>query len=322
MGTFEKVIVIGASAGGVESLCQVVGGLSPTFAGVILVGLHLPRSHQSSLPAILSSSGPVPARHARDGETLEVGTIYVAPPDCDLMLETGSVAVKKCAGGRPFCPLIDALFQSAAPPLRQSLRRCGPFRVAGRWCSGTAQHQRSGGIAVVQDPADALFDSMPANASRHVQVDYSLPAALIGPLLSRLSHASTPAAFGQGASLGKPFVQVSVNDAIEDSTAQDRQLEDLTGIACAECRGALFRVHVAESRASSADQSSSAQMADEQTEGSSTQSLVQSLEERVMLYQHLTRHLEEQGTPGRAHFFRRQALELEERSNQLRRTRS
>jgi two-component system chemotaxis response regulator CheB len=322
MGTFEKVIVIGASAGGVESLCQVVGGLSPTFAGVILVGLHLPRSHQSSLPAILSSSGPVPARHARDGETLEVGTIYVAPPDCDLMLETGSVAVKKCAGGRPFCPLIDALFQSAAHHYGSRSVGVVLSGLLDDGVPGLLSIKRSGGIAVVQDPADALFDSMPANASRHVQVDYSLPAALIGPLLSRLSHASTPAAFGQGASLGKPFVQVSVNDAVEDSTAQDRQLEDLAAIACAECRGALFRVHVAESRASSADQSSSAQMADEQTEGSSTQSLVQSLEERVMLYQHLTRHLEEQGTPGRAHFFRRQALELEERSNQLRRTRS
>src|SRR5438309_11204841 len=77
----HDIITVGASAGGVEALAELVRGLPGDLPASLFVALHVPSHGSSVLPQILSRRGPLPAHHAGDGEEIQPGRIYVAPPD-------------------------------------------------------------------------------------------------------------------------------------------------------------------------------------------------------------------------------------------------
>jgi len=180
------VIVIGASAGGVGSLQRVVERLPAALPASIFITLHLPENVRSVLPRILHRAGNLPAAHAENGEPIEPGRIYIAPPGFHLTLEQRAVRVTRGASEHGHRPAIDPLFRSAAVTF-------GP-RVIGVVLSGQlndgtvglTEIKRAGGVAVVQDPDDTPFQSMPRSAIAHVNVDYILPAAEIGRMLEHL----------------------------------------------------------------------------------------------------------------------------------------
>src|SRR5262245_47103745 len=110
----RDIIVIGASAGGVEALTHLVGSLPPGLPAALFVVLHIPAGAPSLLPEILRRHGPLPAEHARDGEAVAPGRIYVAPPDFHLLLRPGHVHVVRGPRENHSRPAIDPLFRSAA----------------------------------------------------------------------------------------------------------------------------------------------------------------------------------------------------------------
>src|SRR5215216_2800590 len=114
MDRSHQAIVIGASAGGVESLSEVVSRLPADLPAPVFVVLHIPPYVASSLPQILSRAGKLPAMHPKDGTKIKAGCIYVAPPDHHLLIEEGHLAVKKGPKENRFRPSIDALFRSVA----------------------------------------------------------------------------------------------------------------------------------------------------------------------------------------------------------------
>jgi two-component system chemotaxis response regulator CheB len=81
----NRRVVIGASAGGVEALKELVSRLPADFTGSLFVVLHI-GANRSNLPGILSSAGFLPAVHPTDSEQIKPGTIYVAPPDQHMLL--------------------------------------------------------------------------------------------------------------------------------------------------------------------------------------------------------------------------------------------
>src|SRR5262249_18821179 len=153
--------VIGASSGGIESLLAVVAGLPRDLPVTLFVVVHVPPDAESSLPQILSHARPLPATHAKDHEQIRHGHIYVAPPDFHLLLRNGYIRIVRGPKETRHRPAIDPLFRPAA-------RIYGP-RVVGVVLSGMLDAgaagllaiKQRGGIAVVQDPADALFADMP-----------------------------------------------------------------------------------------------------------------------------------------------------------------
>ena len=179
-------IVIGASTGGVEALAALVGKLPANLQAAVFVVVHIPPQATSVLPAILERAGTLPAAHAIDGEPMKTGRIYVAPPDFHLLVERGYVWVMRGPKENRNRPAVDPLFRSAA-------RAYGP-RVVGVILTGALNDgtagllaiKRRGGIAVVQDPTDAFFPSMPESALEYVDADHCLPLAEIGPVLARL----------------------------------------------------------------------------------------------------------------------------------------
>jgi two-component system chemotaxis response regulator CheB len=184
--TTRDIVVVGASAGGVEALSELVRGLPPGFPAAVFVVCHIPPAARSMLPDILSRQGRLLARHAQDGEPAYPGHIYVAPPDRHLILEADQVRVTCGPPEHLFRPAIDPLFCSAA-------HVHGP-RVIGVLLSGVLLDGVAGllavragdGVTVVQDPDDAMQPSLPLCARDRVGPDHVVPSRLLAPLLVRL----------------------------------------------------------------------------------------------------------------------------------------
>jgi two-component system chemotaxis response regulator CheB len=184
----HDIITVGASAGGVEALAELVGDLPGDLPASLFVALHVPSHGSSVLPQILSRRGSLPARHAEDGEAIEPGRIYVAPPDNHMLIHEGKVRLSRGPRENGVRPAIDPLFRTAS-------RWFGP-RVVGVVLSGTLDDGTAGlmairdrgGVTVVQDPDDALFPGMPRNALDVVHVDHVLPVSRLADLLSRLAR--------------------------------------------------------------------------------------------------------------------------------------
>src|SRR5689334_22017657 len=109
-----QCIVIGASAGGLEPLKDVVSQFPENFAVPVFVAMHVLANQHSFLPEILSKTGPLPASHPRDHTKVQSGNIYIAPPDHHLLVDDGFLAVKRGPKENGFRPSVDALFRSAA----------------------------------------------------------------------------------------------------------------------------------------------------------------------------------------------------------------
>ncbi len=168
-------IVIGASAGGVDALTQVLPALPTTLRLSVMVVLHLPRERPSILAALIGARCAVPVREAEDKEPVAVGTIYVAPPDYHLLVDDGpSLALSFDEPVNYSRPSIDALFESAADVYGE--------RLAGVILTGANQDgargldavRRAGGLTVVQDPATAFVDAMPRAALDAGPADFVL----------------------------------------------------------------------------------------------------------------------------------------------------
>jgi two-component system chemotaxis response regulator CheB len=189
-GRAQQVVVIGASAGGIEALRTLVAGLPGDFPAPICIVQHTSPQSPGVLGAILARAGPLTAPDAVNGERPQPGRIYVAPPDFHLVVEPGRLRLTKGPRENRFRPGIDPLFRSAAQvygPAAIGVILTGNLDdgAAGLWAV-----KHLGGIAIVQDPSDALFPAMPQNALDHVKADHVVPLSAIPSLLVELTTVS------------------------------------------------------------------------------------------------------------------------------------
>jgi two-component system, chemotaxis family, protein-glutamate methylesterase/glutaminase len=182
------VVVIGASAGGVEALLKLVGGLTDELAAAVVVVLHLPATGRSVLPDILRRSGRLPVVAAGHDQALVANCIAVAPPDHHVLVVDGRLVLDRGPRENGCRPAADPLFRSAARARDSGVIGVVLSGSLDDGVSGLRAIKEAGGIAVVQDPKDALTPSMPATALAHVPVDHVVPADAIAPLLLRLSR--------------------------------------------------------------------------------------------------------------------------------------
>jgi two-component system chemotaxis response regulator CheB len=170
-----RIVVIGASAGGVTALSTLVGGLPPDLDAAVFIVMHIAPETPSRLQDILGRCTTLPVSAAIDSEPIRAGRIVVASADRHLMLDQDRVRVTRGPKESRSRPAIDVLFRSAAAA--HGPRVIGVV-LTGALDDGTAglwAIKDRGGIALVQDPKDAEHPSMPESAIRHVHVDRVLP---------------------------------------------------------------------------------------------------------------------------------------------------
>jgi len=235
------VIVVGASAGGVGALVALVRQLSADLPAAVLIVLHVSPTGLSVLPDILSRSTTLHVAHAVDGEPIRAGRVYVAPPDHHVLVDDGAVLVTRGPRENGHRPAIDPLFRTAAASY-------GP-RVIGIVLSGALDDgaaglktiRESGGIGLVQDPADAATPGMPMNAIRVADPEFVVPVAEMGSVLRRLIDDATPttpngSAAERGAVTSPPGSQAGPFGAPGEEVVGERVSE----FTCPDCGGTLW----------------------------------------------------------------------------------
>lgn len=182
----RDIIVIGASAGGVEALIRLCGDFPADMAASVFVVQHLSPSARSFLAQVLARSSRLRVTAAVDGDTIEPGHIYVAVPDRHLLLRTGRILIRRGPQENRSRPSIDALFRSAAVAYGSRVIGVVLTGLLDDGTEGLLCIKQAGGTSVVQDPNDAAWPSMPQHALAEDHVDHCLPLAGMGDLLARL----------------------------------------------------------------------------------------------------------------------------------------
>lgn len=244
------VVVIGASAGGVEAVARLVRDLPADFPGAVFVTLHFPAYSTSVMPRILERAGKLKAKHPDDGERIAAGHIYVAPPDKHLIIHRKRIRAVRGPRESGNRPAIDPMFRSAAV-FHQGM--VVGVVLTGNLDDGTAglvAIKRRGGTAIVQDPADALFPSMPTSALDHVDADWVLPLDQIGPKINEVVEqlAAAPVAVGTGADAEEAMTvdereteYDEINLSVIEEVAQHPGRPSQFG--CPDCGGVLWEIH-------------------------------------------------------------------------------
>jgi two-component system chemotaxis response regulator CheB len=177
------VVAIGASAGGVSAIAELVGALPADFGAAVLVVLHVNPTGTSVLPQILGRAGPLPAAHATQGERLQAGVIRVAPPDHHLLTEGCRIRLHRGPRINGHRPAVDTLFGSVA---RSHGKSAVGIVLSGTMDDGTiglGEIKLAGGITFAQDPQEAEFSAMPSAAVEAGVVDHRLPVKEIASML-------------------------------------------------------------------------------------------------------------------------------------------
>src|SRR5262249_3049869 len=150
--------------------------------------MHLSPLSPSVLPSILKTPRGLKITAAMDGQPIQAGHVYVAQPDLHLLVEPGYVRLSRGPRENRHRPAIDPLFRTAA---RAYGRRVLAIVLTGMLDDGALGiHivKSEGGIAIVQDPEEAMFASMPASALKASNVDYVLKAREIAPKILELAR--------------------------------------------------------------------------------------------------------------------------------------
>ena len=234
----RDIVAIGASAGGVAVLLDLAEALPPQFPASLLVVQHI-GAHPSALPELMRAAGRNLAVHPRNGEALEHGRIYIAPPDQHMLLVGNHIRLTRDAKENHARPAIDPLFRSVA--INHGPRAIGVV-LSGRLDDGTAGLQAikaCGGTVVVQDPADAEEAGMPSSAMENVSVDH---------VVQRGTLAATLVALVREPAASAPDVPRKLACEYHLSLGEGNAMEHLDSIGkpskivCPDCNGVLWEI--------------------------------------------------------------------------------
>lgn len=237
----RDLIVVGASAGGVEALQAVLEGLPDDLRAAVMVVLHMPPAGGRALSRILARPSRLPVVIAAEGKPIQPGCVYVCVGGMHLLVGSGHMHVRTGPRENGHRPAVDPLFRSAA--VYYGPRVIGVV-LSGGMSDGTAglrAIRRQGGIAVVQAPEDALFDSMPASALEGTGADYVSPAGEMGPLLERLVSETIDLALS-----AVPDGETPLLREVRILEGDDESLREHVGIPspwpCPDCNGVLWEI--------------------------------------------------------------------------------
>jgi two-component system, chemotaxis family, protein-glutamate methylesterase/glutaminase len=235
-----ELVVIGASAGGLDGLLTIVTQLPPSLAATVVIVMHTNSAGTSYLPEILGRVSRLPVTLAVDRQKLAGGHILIAPPDFHVLINRRSLSLTRGPRENGFRPAIDPLFRTAS--------RAYQSRVMGVILSGALDDgtygmkviKEHGGVTVVQDPEEAQIPSMPLSVLSSVKVDHVLSASAIA---SAIVESVT------GERRNKVVAMKHRKEPEPQDRATTTQVEEMvetfgppSGMTCPDCGGALWEV--------------------------------------------------------------------------------
>ena len=310
--TGRDIVVVGASAGGVEATQQLASHLPADLGASVFVALHVPPAGKSVLPHIIERSGSLPATHAVDGEPIEHTRVYVAPPDHHLELVPGFVRLTRTPPQNGHRPAIDRLFTSAADAYGSRVTAVILSGALDDGSVGLSDVDNAGGAALVQDPAEALYPDMPLSASLYVP---SAQVMSIPELAARIVELTQE----------PPPLRAPVAPSVDRSWAELAGEEhDPAGIfTCPECNGPLLedeRDGVLKFRCRVGHVYSAESLAAAQGQGveEALWTALRALEERIELAGRLSRRFAMRGRHVTAARYERRARDARQQAETLR----
>ncbi len=318
----QRIIVIGASAGGFEAFKKIIRALPADFQTPIFIVWHMAPDIRGILPQVLNKENSIPAANAYDNEEIKPNRIYIAPPDYHLLIERGKVRITHGPKENRFRPAVDPLFRSAAYEYGSSVIGVILSGALDDGSAGLWAVKHYGGIAIVQNPMDAEVPSMPENAMRQVNVDYCVGVSELPALLVRLSN--------EKISQTHTVMNDEQTKKEIEIAAQHRAMKrgilnfkELTPFTCPECHGVLsrlqndkivrYRCHTG--HAYSADTLLLA-LTEKIEDG--LYNAIRGMDESVMLLNYLGDHYSEANEPGLAGVYFKKAKEADDRSQLVR----
>jgi two-component system chemotaxis response regulator CheB len=235
----RDIIVIGGSSGATTPLRTLLGGLPTDLPAAVFIVLHIPARSIGVLTSVAAAAGHLPVQSAADGLPIRPGHVYLGVPDHHLLLIDGRIRLGRGPRENMARPAIDPLFRSAAAAY-------GP-RVIGVVLSGFLNDgaagldaiKRCGGVALVQDPTEAIADEMPRSALSAATVDLAVPSARLGDVLSDLVREPAGARVPV-----PPEIRLEVDIAAGERVDSEvlRRLAEPVALTCPHCQGVLSRV--------------------------------------------------------------------------------
>lgn len=242
------IVVVAASAGGLQPLRALLSGLPADLPAAVLAVLHVPATGGHALPRILDRSGPLHAATAVDGEPIRPGWVYVAPPDRHLLVVKDAVRLSRGPRQNGVRPAADPLFRSAAlyaGPQTTAVVLSGTLDDA---ALGSATVERRGGRVLVQDPDEADYASMPRSAIAATKHATVLPVAGLSRLITDLAigesqdrgnEGKRAMAVGRDARLDAEL-ETELAGLLAGDPETDAHIRAYTGLTCPECGGPLY----------------------------------------------------------------------------------
>ena len=242
----RDIVVVGASAGGIEALSEIVANLPPQFPGSVFVVIHVPADATSALPRILSRRGNLPAKHPRDGDAFQKGQIYVAPPNCHMMLDARRIRLVRGPREHGVRPAVDPLFRSAGISLGP---RVTAVVLSGNLDDGTSGIEiikANGGMCLAQNPEDALYSGMIKSAIESGCVDEVVPLSKIAARLVELAKEAAEAEeepmFEEEDKIEEAAKEVAIDELDFAQLHSDDQPGVVSAFVCPECSGTLWEI--------------------------------------------------------------------------------
>jgi two-component system chemotaxis response regulator CheB len=234
----RSVVAVGASAGGVEALAELLSALPSDLGAPVLVVLHTAPGFDSRLPEVLARTTALPTAHARDGEELLPNRVYVAPPDHHLLAVDGHVQVVRGPHENRHRPAIDPLLRSCALSFREGVVAVVLTGALDDGAAGAVAVERMGGRVLVQDPAEAPFPSMPLNTIAADDPDAVLPLSELGPaILAAIRNPPARRRLPMDDEIGRETDYAALDEA---AISREEVFAQRAPFSCPSCGGTLW----------------------------------------------------------------------------------
>ncbi len=236
----SRLIVIGASAGGMSALKELVSQFPSDFPAPVFIVNHMgAHTTGEALVKVLNESGSLPCSHAHDQQVFKSGNIYLAPSDQHMLIVEGKILVTKGARENRSRPAIDPLFRSAAVAYGNRVVGIILTGFLDDGTSGMMAIKRCGGMCIVQDPDDASYPDMPQSVIANVGADYCLPVAEMGALLSDLVSRELPESKEAPEDI---VIEAKIAQRVLSDLPSVQALGDQVPFNCPDCGGVLWKV--------------------------------------------------------------------------------